>query len=110
MESEVIRTRLEEIRIAKKELEKELDWYAPDHGRILRCATRHWSAFNDVYDAVSIIIGGVILHDVYINKFADWIVLHNEYEQLITMNPEIYDEIRNDRFRRALEDAKHWKL
>lgn len=108
--SDVLRDHLQHLKVCKQQLEKTMDKMALleglGAGRVLRCASRHWPGREDVWRHV----GGPGLGDSFRQAFDQWMDCHEEYEFMITQDIDVWEEVRMDRFRRALEDSKGWKI
>ena len=103
---DVLRDLLADIRAKKQKLEQTIDELHPTEmgaGKLLRAASRHWHSAQEICDVA---YNDQTVYDLV----SEWVDCHVEYEYMITQDPEVYDEIRRDRFRRALDDAKHWKI
>lgn len=103
-----LRQLLEDIKAKKKVQEKIIDEFmfasSISSAKLLRCATRHWSDREEVWEHLYKDVTEKHVREA----FDIWYDCHVEYEYMITQDPEIYEEVRLDRFNRALKDSQHW--
>lgn len=123
---ESIRERLTALRQEKAGVEAELDdmflAFGLGSGRALRAASRHYTES----ECIGIFLAEFEPH-LHVeedmsdesrealrwrveNAVVSWYRLHNSYEVLAQTHPMVLADVKSDRFRRALTDAKNWKL
>lgn len=120
---EQTRSRMAQLVEDKRAVECEIDDTWPcmlglGAHRVMRAGSRHYherelisilqNRFTDILREAGMSEESSAIRWRLENGIINWMRLHYEYEAVVRQLPVLYDEVKLDRFLRAMEDAKNW--